>query len=240
MWNGFESKEFSFCDRDAIIVYPKGECNGRLLLKTEYLWAFPRFDLAMLEQGYYLINMKHKNSWAPDAETHLMAEFVRHCAKELGTVERCVVEGMSCGGLQAARFAQLYPQLTAVLYLDAPVLNILSMAGLGRCRGDFVAEFWQGIREAYGVDESTIVNFRESPIDHMDILVANKIPMIMVYGDADHVVIYEENGKVLEDYCRKMGGILENIGKPGCDHHPHGLEDPSLVVNFVETHFERV
>ena len=238
MWNGFESREFTFCDRLATIVYPKGEPVGRMVLKTEFLNAFPAFDIAMLERGYYLINMKHKNSWAPDPETHLMAEFVRHCAGELGAPERCVVEGMSCGGLQAARFAQLYPELTAVLYLDAPVLNILSMAGLGRCRGSFVAGHWQCIQEAYGVDESTIVNFRHSPIDHMDILVENRIPMIMVYGDADHVVIYEENGKVLEQYCREKGGILETICKPGCDHHPHGLEDPSPVAEFVEQHFD--
>ena len=238
MWNGFESREFTFYDRKATIVYPKGEPVGRMLLKTEYLGAFPTFDIAMLEKGYYLINIKHKNNWAPDEETHLMAEFVRFCAKELNASERCVLEGLSCGGLQAARFAQLYPQMTALLYLDAPVLNILSMAGLGRCKDEYLAFAWQGIQEAYGVDASTIVNFRESPIDYMDILINNNIPVIMVYGDADRVVIYEENGKVLEEYYRKRGGILELFCKPGCEHHPHGLEDTQPILNFVETYFK--
>ena len=239
MWNGYESKEFTFCERKATIIYPKVKPIGRMLLKTEYLNAFPLFDCAMLDKGYYLINIKHKNSWAPDEETHIMADFVRHCAKELGVSDKCVVEGLSVGGLQGARLAQLYPELVEVLYLDAPVMNLLSLAGLGRGKGDFVAGHWQCIVEAYGVNESTILNFRNSPIDHMDKLLNNNIPIVMVYGDSDEVVIYEENGKVLEDYYKENGGIIELYSKSGCKHHPHGLENPEPVVNFVEKYFNR-
>ena len=237
MWNGFESKEFLFRECKATIVYPKGKPLGRMLYKPEYLSSFPAFDIAMLEKGYYVIHMQQKNRWAADEETHLMAEFVGYCAGELGASKGCVLEGLSLGGLQAARFAQLYPELTAVLYLDAPVLNIPSMAGLGSLQGDFVAWARECIREAYGVEESALGDFRHSPIDHMDILVEKQIPMIMVYGDADKVVNYGENGKLLEAYCREKGGLLETICKPGCDHHPHGLEDPGPVVDFVERYF---
>ena len=238
MWNEFKSETFIFAERQATIVYPDCEPNGRLLLKTEYLNAFPNFDIEMLKRGYYLIHISHRSRWAPDEETAIMAEFVRYCAGEFGTSERCVLEGMSCGGLQAARFAELYPELAAVLYLDAPVLNILSMAGLGECRAEGMDIRWRELVATYGVSKSTIVNFRKSPIDNMVPLIEHNIPVIMLYGNADNIVIYEENGKVLETYYKENGGIIKVIAKSMCEHHPHGLEDVTPIIEFVEDNFE--
>ena len=232
----FKRKEFTFGERHAWIFYPKGEPNGKMVLKTEYLAAFPFFDVAMLERGYHLIFIEHQNRWASDDEIEIMAEFVRHCAKELGTEEKCIFEGMSCGGLQALRLAQLHPELISVMYIDAPVVNILSMAGLGASTCDLNPTFWKEIQAAHGVDRSSIVNFRKSPIDAMDKLIENNIPIIMLYGDADEVVLYAENGKVLEDYYRENGGDMKVICKPGCEHHPHSLEDPTPIMEFVEAH----
>lgn len=236
MWNNFESKEFTFAERNAVIVYPSCKPNGRMLLKTEYLGAFPGFDIEMLKRGYYLIHINHRSRWAPDEETHIMADFVRHCAKELNASPKCILEGMSCGGLQAARFAELYPELTAVMYLDAPVLNILSMAGLGDFNIEGHEGMWQEIVATYGVNKSSIVNFRKSPIDQMEPLIENKIPVLMLYGNADTTVIYSENGKVLEDYYKENGGVIKVISRSMCGHHPHGLDDPTPMIAFVEEH----
>lgn len=238
MWENYKVEEFTFADRKAVIIHPGCTPNGRMLLKTEYLEAFPAFDYAMLDRGYYLIHIYHRSRWAPDEETHIMADFVRHCAAHLGVSERCVLEGMSCGGLQAARFAELYPELTAVMYLDAPVLNILSMAGLGECNRDNLDSFWRELVATYGVNKSTIVNFRKSPIDKMEPLIENNIPVIMLYGNADNVVVYEENGKVLEDYYRENGGTIQVIAKSMVGHHPHGLADLTPLINFVEEHYK--
>jgi pimeloyl-ACP methyl ester carboxylesterase len=238
MWNGFKTKRFLFADRNAVIIYPKGKPNGKMLLKTEYVDAFPAFDIAMLERGYYLIHISHFSRWAPDEETHIMADFVRFCAQELGASERCILEGMSCGGLQAARFAQLYPELTAVLYLDAPVLNILSLVGLGECTNEVIHSHWREVVNTYGVNRSTIINFRQSPIDDMDALIDNNIPILMIYGNGDDIVLYPENGQVLEDFYRENGGIMKVIPKSMCGHHPHGLDDPMRIVEFVEEHYD--
>ena len=233
MWNEFKTEKFMFAERNAVIVYPDCEPNGKMILKTEYLDAFPNFDIAMLKKGYYLIHVNHRSRWAPDEETHIMADFVRFCADKLQASERCILEGMSCGGLQAARLAELYPELVSVMYLDAPVLNILSMAGLGE-KKEGTEGFWREIVATYGVSKSTIVNFRKSPIDHMEPLIAHNIPVIMLFGNADNVVIYEENGKVLEDYYKEHNGTIKVIAKSMCGHHPHGLEDPALIMEFVE------
>ena len=233
-FGAYQMKEFRFAERDAIIIYPSGKANGRMILKTEYLDAFPAFDQAMLGKGYHIIHIFHRTRWATDEENDIMAEFVRYCAKEYGLDERCILEGMSCGGLQAAKFAETYPELTAVVYLDAPVLNILSMAGLGECSRDAVPSFWCELVAAYGVSHSTIVNFRKSPIDNMQPLIDHNIPIIMLYGDSDDVVLYNENGRVLEDFYRANGGNLKVIQKAMVGHHPHGLHDPAPIIEFVE------
>lgn len=234
LWNGFEVEIFNFEERKARIVYPAAEPNGKLLLKTEYFGAFPNFETEMLKRGYYLCNIEHQTRWAPDYETDIMADFVKFVCEKLGIEKKCVAVGMSCGGLQAARLAQLYPEIVSVLYLDAPVLNILSLAGLGAAKPEFVSFAWGELVATYGFSRSTIINFRNSPIDHLNVLIENDIPVIMVYGDADNVVIYDENGKVLEDYYKANGGKIEVISKSMCEHHPHGLEDPAPIIDFVE------
>lgn len=234
MWNEFDTKKFVFSERKAIIIFPKVAANGKMLLKTEYLDAFPEFDIAMLERGYHLISIEHFSRWAPDEEIDIVAEFIKYCAKELQLNEKCVIEGLSCGGLTAARLAETYPDLCAALYLDAPVLNVLSMAGLGELKQETVDLCWREIVATFGVSKSTIVNFRQSPIDNMEPLIKNNIPIIMIYGNADNVVIYEENGKVLENYYKKHNGNMKVIVKSMCEHHPHGLDNPTVIVDFVE------
>ena len=57
---------------------------------------------------------------------------------------------MSCGGLCAINFAAKYPDLVSVLYLDAPVVNLLSCPmgfGVGEPLGEGDAG-WREIRDA--------------------------------------------------------------------------------------------
>jgi len=239
MWNAFESKEFLFMERKATIVYPKTEPNGKMILKTEYLDAFPKLDIAMLERGYYLIHITHFSRWAPDEETAIMAEFVKHCAKELGITDgKCILEGMSAGGMQAVRLAELYPELCAVMYLDAPALNLLSLAGHGELKQEKVDVFWREIASTFNVTRTSIINFRKSPIDNMEPLIENNIPVIMLYGNADDDVIYEENGKVLEDFYKANNGNMKTIVRSMGKHHPHGLDDPTPIIDFIEKNYK--
>ncbi len=232
LWNGFEIEKFEFQGREAVIVYPE-KPNGKLLLKTEYWHAFPDTEVALVKRGYYDCYVKHNNRWATPDEVTLMADFVKFVAAKLNIEAKCIPVGMSCGGLYAARLAECYPELVSCMYIDAPVMNLISMAGLGTLEA-YVDTFWGELVKAHGFTKASIVTYRDSPIDHMDVLLKNNIPIIMVYGEADTTVIYEENGKILEDYYTKNGGILKVIPKPGCEHHPHGLDDPTPVIEFID------
>ena len=50
----------------------------------------------------------------------------------------------------------------------------------------------------------------------------------------DDVVIYEENGKVLENFYKSNGGCIKVICRSMAGHHPHGLDDPTPIINFID------
>lgn len=75
--------------------------------------------------------------------------------------------------------------------------------------------------------------FNGNPVDNLAPLAKAHIPVIAVCGDSDQTVPYIENMKIVAERYRAMGGLVEVILKPGCDHHPHSLEEPEPVVDFI-------
>ncbi|CAM4371809.1 hypothetical protein U9M73_00680 [Paenibacillus phoenicis] len=57
--------------------------------------------------------------------------------------------------------------------------------------------------------------------------------VLLVSGDADLDVPFEENGAVLERTYRAHGGTVTTILKPGGGHHPHSLPDVTPIMQFV-------
>ena len=232
LWNGFRRIDFLFEGREAILVFPKNANEKKnWLLKTEYFGAFPNFEIEMLKRGWHLAYIKNVTRWCLDEDIELKKRFVEYLCEKYRLFPKCVPVGMSCGGLIACKLAAKYPEFVSVLYLDAPVMNLLSVAArVGREPNGMLNEFI----EATGITLSSLLSYREHPIDKMPILLKSGIPIVLVYGDSDDVVPYHENGMLLEKYYEKEGGSLLAIGKAGCGHHPHGLEDNTPIIEFVE------
>lgn len=230
-WNGFKKLDFNFEGRKAILVFPEdSNKTDKWLFKTEYWDAFPNFELEMVKKGWHLAFVENKTRWCLDEDLDLKKRFADFLTKEYGLSGKCVPVGMSCGGMFAVKFAAKYPECIAALYIDAPVLNLLSCpADLGVAKGGM----WEEFVNATGVSLSELICYREHPIDKLPILLQNDIPVVMVYGKADTIVPYCENGAILEKYYNEHGGKLLAIGKDGCEHHPHGLEDPQLIIDFI-------
>ena len=236
IWNGYKRIEFIFEGRTAIVVFPN-EPNEKKnwLLKTEYFAAFQGFELQMLARGWHLAYVGNKSRWDFAEDLDIKKRFAKHLQETYGLADKCFPVGMSCGGMIAVELAAKHPDMISALYLDAPVMNLLSCpAGLGKA-GEIVRKvLLPEFISVTNMDVSQLLSYRNHPIDKMHLLLQNNIPIILVYGDADDVVPYEENGALLEKYYRENGGTIITIGKPGCAHHPHGLEDPTPIIEFAE------
>lgn len=234
VWNGFKTLDFVLGGRKAKLVLPE-KCNEgkNWLLKTEYFGAFPQFELDMLARGWHLAYIENETRWHVSSDDEAKEELCRYLASEFGLAAKCVPVGMSCGGLQAVYFAAKYPHRVAALYLDAPVLNLLSCP----CSAGIAKEddgMYQEMVRCTGLTRSKLLNYRNHPIDNIAPILENRIPIMLVCGAKDQTVPYEENGKVLYERVTAAGGRIERIVKPECDHHPHSLEDTTPIIRFVE------
>jgi lysophospholipase L1-like esterase len=52
-------------------------------------------------------------------------------------------------------------------------------------------------------------------------------------GDADDVVPIAENTTPFEERVKAAGGNITVMHKPGVNHHPHSLENPTPIVDFI-------
>ncbi len=232
IWNGFKRIDFEFEGREAILVFPDNPNeNKNWLLKTEYFDAFQNFEFEMVKRGWHLAFIKNITRWCLEEDLDLKKRFAQYLNREYGLYAKCIPVGMSCGGLIASKFAAKYPECVSALYLDAPVMNLLSCpAGLGVADDSLMQEFV----DATGITLPELICYREHPIDKMKLLLENNISVILVYGKSDVVVPYAENGAILEKYYKENSGTIVVIGKENCGHHPHGLDDNTPIIDFVE------
>ena len=219
-------------DREAIICHPE-KPNGKWALKTEYFEAFPEIQDTLLDLGYYIVHIKNKTRWHHTSDTDARAELARYMTQRFGVSKKCVIIGMSCGGMQGIYFASKYPEYVSCMYLDAPVVNFLSCpAGLGAGTDSDFEQFC----EHTGMNIIDLLAYRTHPLDHLPNLVKHNIPIILVNGDSDKSVPYEENGKYLNDIYVKNNCTIKTIIKKGGGHHPHGLDDNTPIIDFILKH----
>ncbi len=232
-WRGFRMLNFKFEDRDAILVLP-AQPNGRVAMKTEYFGAFQDTEYALVREGYTLAFLTNRNRLGTDVDHHARARFIDMLAEKAGLRRRVVLVGMSCGGLIAVNFASRYPAYVSFVYLDAPVMNFLSWPmgwGIGTANAD--GEGWAELQAAYGFTLTEFINYREHPMDRLHVLTEHRLPCALVYGDADDVVPFTENGIHVQRHYEACGMPIFVHGKPGCGHHPHGMADPAPLVRYI-------
>lgn len=233
-WNGYDRTDFTVAGKAAIMVAPTQAAEGKpWLWRGEFFGAFPKADIALLGRGFHIAYLAVPNQFGSPAAMEKWAAFYAELTEKHGLSKKPALLGMSRGGLYCYAWAALHPDKVACIYGDAPVCDLKSWPG-GKGKGKGSARDWGMAMEVFGLrDEAAALAWKGSPIDTLAPIAAAKIPIIHVYGDADEVVPADENTLVLAERYRALGGEITLIAKPGVGHHPHGLDDPTPVVEFI-------
>ena len=230
---GYEEYVFEYKGHMAYVILPHEPLKNYWLWRAEFLdCGFDWVDMDMLRRGYALTYYSISDMYGCPEAVELMDGFYRLMTEEIGFSEKTVLFGFSRGGLYSANFALAYPERCAALYLDAPVLDIKSWPG-GLGVGLGAEREWEECLGWYKLDRSTVLAWRGNPVDNADKLAASGVPMAIVVGDVDRDVPHRENAEHVVAAYKKTDTPLLYIVKPGCDHHPHSIEDPTPVSEFL-------
>ena len=237
-WQGYQRHRFQFQGMEAWVVEPNKPIGGGL-----FSWclmfpdAFTERCAApqLLERGFYHVYLTVGNTFGSPEAVKQLASFHQFLIQR-GFAKRAVLIGISRGGLYAHRYGSEHPENVSVIYGDAAVLDMKSWPG-GKGKGKGSPGDWQAMKQSYGFQsESDAMAYDGNPIDRLAPLSKQKIALVYVVGDADDVVPYEENTSLVEARYKELGGTVEVYHKPGVGHHPHGLDDPKPVVEFIVRH----
>ena len=236
-YHGFTRYDFKVDGCDAIVVTPKDAAAARpWIWRAEFFDHRPEADLALLNKGFHLVYIQVGNTFGcPSALKHWDA-FYKELTETYGLSRKPALEGLSRGGLYVYNWAAEHPDQVGCIYGDAPVCDFKSWPG-GKGKSAGSPADWEKLLKDYGFScEAEALAYAKNPVDNLQPLAKAHIPLIHVCGDADDVVPMAENTNILKERYEKLGGTMVLITKKGIGHHPHGLDDPTPVVNFIIQH----
>jgi len=229
-WLGCKRIDFVVAGRPALLILPDHPAPGKpWIWRMEWFGHFPQADLALVARGWHVGYINVKDMYGSPASLKLLDAFYQQVRKERGLAAKVVLEGFSRGGHYAVNFAAAWPERVAAIYLDAPTLDMTSWPGRK-------SRLWPEMLAAYGLTDAQFATAKVNPIDHAEMLAKAGIPVFGVSGDADKVVSYQDNLAAFAKRYRAAGGLIEVVVKPGGDHHPHSLENPTPIVDFLVKH----
>ncbi|MHC4581756.1 MAG: SGNH/GDSL hydrolase family protein, partial [Planctomycetota bacterium] len=208
---------------------------------TPWIWRArffghePQTDLSLLEQGFHLVYMDVADLFGSPTAVDSWNAFYNYLTEHHGFHRRPALEGMSRGGLIVYNWACANPEKVACIYADNPVCDFKSWPA-GRGKGKHHQPSWEACLQAYGLTAEQALEYKYNPIDNLEPLARSVVPVMHVCGTGDTVVPIEENSDVVEKRYKKLGGKITVIRKPGVDHHPHSLQDPQPIVDFILSH----
>ena len=232
-FHGFQQTNFKYKDWDCKIVQPKQVAEGKPWVLRARFWGHePQTDIALLERGFHIAYCDVSNLFGNQEAVSRWNDFYE-LMTHAGLSEKVVLEGMSRGGLIVYNWAAANPEKVVCVYADAPVLDGTSWPG-GKGSGNGSPSDWEQFKQVYRISSETELDkFDGNPIHKTTVLAKAGFPMLHVCGETDKVVPVDENTVIFEREIQAAGGNIKTIYKPDVGHHPHSLENPTPIVDFI-------
>jgi hypothetical protein len=233
-YHGYDCRTFEFAGREARIAEPREALPGRPWIWRVMFWdAFPSADIGLLERGFHVAYVDIGDTFASPTALKLLDDFYSELTRNFGFSKRPALEGLSRGGFCAYRWAYFNPEKVGCLYGDAPLCDIYL---LNRQPDDLtgIPSAWKKVMDAYGhTEDMRPLVVEGNPVDSLATLAEAGVPIIHVCGSDDTAATNPDNNDIVQMNYPKLSGEFVLIMKEGCPHHPHGLKDPTLVVDYI-------
>ena len=225
-WYGYKRYDFTFENRKAFIVAPNKPAPGLpwlwcLQWPTAFIKRTPTFPL--LEQGWHYVHIDLHNT-AMGIEGVKIAERFYNYLQSMSFDPKAALSGLSIGGLYALRWAAEHPETVSSIYLDAPVTQPVSNTG-------WLMKRYEKCYQLVGAD--ALRNSPLSPNNSCKVIAKAGIPVIAIRHGADKVVSNKNNFDVFARNFQAAGGKLTVIDHADYEHHPHGMENPAPLAEFI-------
>ncbi|WP_026262551.1 GDSL-type esterase/lipase family protein [Spirosoma panaciterrae] len=230
---GYDCADFTFEGRACKVVKPRIVAKDKPWIWRARFWGHePQADIALLDHGFHVVYCDVAELFGNAEAVNLWNKFYRYLHKA-GLADKVALEGLSRGGIYAYNWAIENPKKVACVYVDAPVLDLKSWpGGKGKSKGS--SSDWEIFKNDYALkSEEEALQFKGNPLDRVPDIVKGNFPMLHVVGDADDAVPVSENTEPFEKQVLALGGQIRVIHKPGVNHHPHSLPNPSPIVDFI-------
>jgi lysophospholipase L1-like esterase/pimeloyl-ACP methyl ester carboxylesterase len=239
-WNGYAKHEINIANKLVTLIVPKSPASGKpWVWHGEFFGHKPAPDIALLGKGFHIVSMKIPDMLGCPEAVKLWDECYAELTGTYGLGKKPALVGLSRGGLYCYNWAIANPKQVSCIYGDAPVCDFKSWPG-GKGKGKGDPRNWGFVQKLWGFQsEAEALAYKGNPVDNLAPLAKAGVPLLHVFGDADDVVPWEENTGLIETRYKAFGGNIKLIRKPGVGHHPHGLEDSTPIVEFIEKHASR-
>lgn len=221
--------DFEINGAKAFIIFPQKPTESR-----PWLWYAPTFmavkyppeDLhwmfkQLLEEGFYICGIDVGESYGSPEGTAQYNKFYQYLTKHYKLNKKTCLMPQSRGGLMLYNWAAENPKFVKCIAGIFTVCDIESYPGIEKACGAYrmtPAELLQNLHEF-------------NPIDNLTPLANEKIPILIVHGNADKRVPLEANsGKLIRRY-KMLGGPGEIIIIPDRGHEliPEYFQNKAII-----------
>lgn len=233
---GYHGEKFTVLGHEGLILgdTTKDAKNRPWIWRMEFPGAYDYVDCALLNRNWNYVYVSMSDWYgAPDA-IDFMKKANEYVISEYNLNRKTNLIGLSRGGLYALNYAVKNPEMVETLYLDAPVVNLASWPGGFLGNATHLIKEWNEALDAYQMNQRQLLNEQKKLPIKFQLLCDSRIPVILVAGLKDNEVPYIDNGEQLAMYLENNSkDQIKVILKENCGHHPHGLNPPDEIVNFI-------
>lgn len=232
-----ETRTIALAGTTLSLQVPDQPAAGRPWLWVgEFAGHLKSLEQGLVARGWHVAYVKASNRFGSPQAMAIWEAVYEELHGRLGLSARPALLGISRGGLYVNAWTRLHPDRVSVLYLDNGVCDIRSWPGGFALtqRGTGSATDWKLCRAEFGyADDAEAQAKAVRPADGLAPAIAAGVLLISVHGTADKVVPYADNAAHVVNLWQRQGGRVRVFAKEGGDHHPHGLPDPTPLIDLL-------